>query len=305
MKEFILPNQEIRIEPTNRCNAKCIMCPREKMNRLQGVLNMELYKKIVDQAVLAGAKKISLENFGEPFLDPYIFERAIYAKEKGLQTLTISNGSLLDENKCNNIVKYFDIIRISMYGMTKDTYEKIHRGLNFDKVKNNIDYLISVSKKSNTKIQIYFLLLEENKHEMQNFIDVYEKITSGVSVWKPHNWGDGRGYRIISEEKVSCGRPFTGPLQVQWDGIVVPCCFDYNSNMPLGNLNNQTIEEILNGEPYERLREAHKKGDFSKFTFCGVCDQLNMRQDSLVYTNIKNVKVGATNTDYFDLKNKV
>jgi len=301
---FILTNPEIRLEPTNICNAKCIMCPREKMKRPQGVLDMNLYKRIVDQSVQAGAKKISLENYGETFLDPCIFERAEYAKKRGLDTLTITNASLLDEGKCRKVLELFDVIRISMYGMTKETYEKIHKGLDFGIVKQNVGRLFKMrqeSAKSKTKIQIYFLLMDENKHEMRDFLERYEKIASGIAVWKPHNWGDGRRYRKPLGKKVTCGRPLIGPLQVQWDGAVVPCCYDYDSRMILGDLSKQTVEEVFRGEKYNKIRLAHKDGDFSEFPFCDVCDQLNKQEDVLVYTNIGNAKVGSTNTDYFDL----
>jgi len=304
VNKFMLNNCEIRIEPTNICNANCIMCPREKMKRPQGILDMDLYKSIVDQAVDAGAKQISLENYGEPFLDPYIFDRAEYAKSKNLETLTITNASLLDEGKCHKILNFFDVIRISIYGMTKETYERIHRSLQFDKTQKNIDRLFAIhreAKESKTRIQAYFLLMEENKHEMRSFLDKYENIASAVSIWKPHNWGDGRKYRKLLGKKISCSRPLTGPLQVQWDGMVVPCCFDYDSRMILGDLNKQTLAEVFRGQSYEELRQAHREGDFSKFPFCNVCDQLNKREDVLVYTNIGNSKVGATNTTYFDL----
>ncbi len=304
-EKFTLINSEIRLEPTNRCNGRCIMCPREMMKRPQGVMDMNLYRRIVDEACAAGAKQISLENYGETFLDPYIFERAAYAKDKGLETLTITNASLLDEAKSRKVLELFDVIRISMYGITKDIYDKIHLGLNFGQVQENVQRLIALRKKSKTsktRIEMYFLLMPENRHQMQEFLKIYEPQAGAVSVWKPHNWGDGRAYRKPLGKKITCNRPFIGPLQVQWDGLVVPCCFDYDSRMVLGDLNKETIHEVFSGEKYNQLRRAHKEGDFSKFPFCNVCDQLNKREDVLVYTNIKKAKVGATNTTYFDLK---
>jgi len=247
-KKFSLINSEIRLEPTNRCNGKCIMCPREKMKRPQGVMDFELYKRIVDQAYEAGARQISLENYGETFLDPYIFERADYAKAKAMETLTITNASLLDEEKCKKVLELFDVIRISIYGITKDVYEKIHAGLNFQQVQENARRLIALrreSKTSKTRIEMYFLLMPENKHQMEEFLKIYEPQAGAVSVWKPHNWGDGRIYREPKAKKLTCNRPFIGPLQVQWDGLVVPCCFDYDSRMILGDLNKQTVYEVL------------------------------------------------------------
>jgi hypothetical protein len=83
---------------------------------------------------------------------------------------------------------------------------------------------------------------------------------------------------------------------------VVPCCFDYNNVVTLGDLNKQSLKEIMKGEKYNKLRQAHANGDFSEFPFCNSCDQLNKREDVLIYTNIKDSSVGKTNTNYFELK---
>ena len=44
-----LINPEIRIETTNICNAHCIMCPREKLDREKGTMSIDLFKKIIDE----------------------------------------------------------------------------------------------------------------------------------------------------------------------------------------------------------------------------------------------------------------
>jgi len=62
------------------------------------------------------------------------------------------------------------------------------------------------------------------------------------------------------------------------------------------------LREVFGGTGYDELRKAHGAGDFSKFPFCDGCDQLNKREDVLVYTTIKNARVGATNTTYFELQ---
>jgi hypothetical protein len=269
-------------------------------------MDMDLYKRALDEAIAAGARQVSLENYGEPLMDPHIFERARYAKEKGLAVYTISNGSFLDEEKAREVIRWFDKIRFSMYGVTKETYEKVHRGLTFETVIGNIERLFAMRDACKTakrlRIELYFLLMDENAHEMKAFLEKYERRADAVSMWKPHNWSDGRPYRTFFAKKVSCGRPMVGPVQVQWDGLVVPCCFDYDSRIVLGDLKVQTLAEVLKGERYERLRRAHTAGDFSVYPFCDGCDQLNKRDDVLIYTTIKESKVGATNTDYFDLE---
>ncbi len=300
-----LLNPEIRFEVTNRCNSHCIMCPREKMKRPQGVLDMHLYKRVLNEAIEGGVTQVSLENYGEPFLDPYIMDRIRYAKTKGLSVFTITNCSLLDKTEAREVILAgLDKLRISMYGVTKKVYEDIHKGLNFETTLNNVNNLFQTRSeldKTNPRIEMYFLVLEQNKHQIDLFRKTWKPIADDISIWLPHNWSDGRVYRKPNHNKKSCGRPFFGPVQVQWDGLVIPCCFDYDSRIVLGDLNKQSLHEVLHDPRYEALREAHRKGEFEKFLFCNSCDQLNKRTNVLIYTTIKSSQVGASNTNYFEL----
>ena len=116
-------------------------------------------------------------------------------------------------------------------------------------------------------------------------MDYWEPLVDHVEVWKPHNFGSGRDYRPIEGEKTSCGRPKTGPLQISWDGTVIPCCYIYDDQIKLGNAFKTPIMSILNGPLYNNLRDAHEKGEFEKYPYCNDCDQLLEHSDSLLYTN--------------------
>ena len=59
----------VQIESTNLCNAKCVFCPRDEMHRRQGVMDMDLFTKIVDECAALGITHVRVHNYGEPFLD--------------------------------------------------------------------------------------------------------------------------------------------------------------------------------------------------------------------------------------------
>src|SRR5688572_32858334 len=73
----------VQIESTNICNAKCVFCPRDDMHRKQGVMSLELFKKIVDECATLGITHVRVHNYGEPFLDRHLTEKVRYAKAKG------------------------------------------------------------------------------------------------------------------------------------------------------------------------------------------------------------------------------
>ena len=306
-----LTNPEVRIETTNICNASCIMCPREKMDRLEGVMNAKLFKKIVDEAKSLGTKNIFLGGFGEPLTDPMIVDRVRYVKQQGMYCNFISNGSLWNNDITVQLIEAgLDEVRFSFYGQDKQTYEIVHRGLNYDITHNNIRNVIETRNRLGRKkpvVLVYFLTLDNNQKQVEAFREEWETLADFIEIWRPHNFGDGRDYRNRQEvrKKESCGRPKRGPVQFQYDGTIIPCCYDYGGKMILGDINDNTIPEILRGEKYEALRRAHESGDFSAAPYCNECDQLLEHSDALVYTNRHNLPadqaVLLSNSNLFNL----
>ena len=303
-----LKNKEVRIEPTNLCNYNCIMCPREKHTRKKGIMSMELYRSIINQITQMGAKKLTLTNFGEPFIDPTLEEKILIAKQNNLKTYVISNASLFstqskfDESltKIESAIKNgLDELRLSFYGFNKTEYEKTMVGGSFNSVLGNIELLSNLKKKYKSIEVSHFILdfdgsvdLEKQPQAIKDVMDYYE-------IWKPHNFGNGRTYREIGNiQKKSCGRPQSGPMQINWSGIVVPCCYDYNESIVLGDASKQTLEEILKSKAYESLRESHNKNEYSKFSYCDNCDQLlcNKKENSIIYSS-NPIHEGLTSED--------
>ena len=65
----------VQIESTNICNAKCVFCPRDEMERRQGIMDMALYKKIVDECAELGIEHVRMHNYGEPFVDRQLVDK--------------------------------------------------------------------------------------------------------------------------------------------------------------------------------------------------------------------------------------
>src|ERR1044072_9754912 len=59
----------VQIESTNMCNAKCVFCPRDDMHRRQGIMTVDLFRKIVDECAELGITHIRMHNYGEAFMD--------------------------------------------------------------------------------------------------------------------------------------------------------------------------------------------------------------------------------------------
>ena len=73
----------MQIESTNICNAKCVFCPRDDMERKQGVMDMALFRKVADECAALGITHIRMHNYGEAFVDRQLVEKVRYAKSHG------------------------------------------------------------------------------------------------------------------------------------------------------------------------------------------------------------------------------
>jgi len=308
-----LKHTEVRYEVTDHCNANCIMCPRDEheKGREHGIMDQSKYEKSIDEVVSLGAKKVVLTGFGEPMLDKKLEKKIVYAKGKGLETYFITNGSVLTDKRAQGILEAgLDEMRVSFYGMGSDTYNTVMQGLEYKKTRDGLLSFLEMRDRLgfSTKVQLSYLVMPENEKDTDDFREYWESKVEALEIWKPHNFGDGRDFRDRVDavsSKHSCGRPESGPLQIQWDGEVVPCCYDYNNKIVLGNAFEQPVLEILNNSKYHLLREAHRIGRFDIFPYCDQCDQLLPHADALVYTNRHNLPaeeaVKLSNTDLYDL----
>lgn len=290
-----LKNKQLIIETTNICDARCVTCPREQFKQKPLMMDMGLFKKIVDDAAQYGIESVDTCGFGEPLLDKHLFERYDYIRAKLPQAKIFmsTTGFHLDADKWLKVVKYVDILKLSIYGVTKETYEAFHRGrLKYEESMSNILGFLSFKGKGTPHTVGLFLETDLNGHEREAWLRRWEPTLDEVMIWKPHNWVNGRHYRDLDyRRQVSCGRPENAPLYIHSDGTVSPCCFDIHKGIPLGDMNFQTIEEVYKGEPYRKLRDAHRTRHFDEY-ICGGCDQTNHRPDVLLYANNPDRKVG-------------
>ena len=79
----------VRIETTNACNAKCVICPHRQMQRPVCHMDDSLYEKIINECSEYNCGTVHLHKFGEPLLDKNLAKRVRYAKQKGIKRVAI------------------------------------------------------------------------------------------------------------------------------------------------------------------------------------------------------------------------
>jgi hypothetical protein len=261
----------VQIESTNICNAKCVFCPRDEMHRRQGIMTVELFRKIVDECVELGITHVRMHNYGEAFIDRQLVEKVRYAKQKGIREVgVISNGSLITEAVARGMVEAgLDAINISVDAAGKEVFETTRVGLKYDKVIANIERLVRIraeSGKRRPKLILSFVR-QNNTADEQAFIEHWRAIADKVHVTDLHNWAGT--LNTESDVNYPCYRPWL-TFTALWDGRVSLCCADFDGKIILGDLNTSSIREIWNAEPYREARRQHLESGGPDI--CRACD---------------------------------
>jgi len=259
----------LRMESTNHCNFKCTFCPHPIMKRIKGFMNEELYQKVIDEAAGLGFVKLDLRNFGEPIIDKRLGKFAKYAYGKGLNKIYIhTNGyglsvKMLDEWGESG----FSDVNISL--SPKREFAKSRPGTDVDRLFSDLEKVMQSDSKWKHILSVDYIKTGlSSDDEEKEFMDWLEKFnfTKRIDI-DLHNWAEGAATKFRQ-----CHRLWTS-ITVLWDGRVSLCCLDYEGDIEMGDVNRQSLKEIINGELYQEVRKNHING-----LFLDKCSKCNMAE---------------------------
>ena len=285
---FLAVNKEVTpfplyllIEPTSTCNLRCIMCFQidktfSGEKSFMGRMDLDLFKKVIDQAHEGGTKAITLASRGDPTLNKNLGSMLEYTKGKFLEVKLNTNGILLDDELSRSILAndVTDLV-FSIDSYERENYEEIRKKGKFDKVVHNVQRFMKIREEEfpnhRTSVRVSGVKVDE-KQDRRKFNEFWSGLVDYcVLVDMQERWDTYNNSDIPSERLLPCGDLFER-MYVWWDGKVNPCDVDYKSTLEVGNVNQQTIREIWNGPAYSKLREKHLKGSRSEYSVCAKCD---------------------------------
>lgn len=281
-----------QIEPTNHCPYTCVMCPRTNdMSRSTGFMEMEVFKKIVDEIATfkepVRSKEIELFHFGESLLHPEFDDMIKYVSDRNLHGTLSVNPPHLKEKVMKKVIdaKPYRVI-ISFDGFDNESYREIRgKAANFDLAIKNIDRLIEYHKETDSKsiIEIRMIRMKINQDAVDKFASMWEGIDNvNVVVRDFFPWTEERLVELGEVEHWDSFKPCKFPwdyVVVQYNGDVVACCRDYDGHNVMGNIKNESLVEIWNGPKYDVLRKQHETGCFGDNEFCKKCSKIYYKED--------------------------
>lgn len=266
----------IQIEPTLFCNAACITCCHSKTTRKKGSMDWDLFTKIIDDASQIGVKRAQLFVYGEPLIHPKIVDMIRYVKSRNMGFHLTTNGSLLSGKIAEGIltagVNSLDYLTVSILGYSAEVHEKVMLGLKHGVVVQNVHNFMDMRKKLGVNgpiVETVFYGCKENVHELPQFLEYWSKVVdhainggSAVEAFVDQNQPHIRRTKTCAQ--------LWERMAVHWNGDVASCGEDLNGVNVMGNLREQSIMEVWNGEKMRAFKQKHKDGKFEGL--CEHCD---------------------------------
>lgn len=246
----------IRLEASTRCQLKCPSCPTAQGKTTHflgsGTLSLERFEQIIDRNPTL--MHVELSNWGEIFLNPQLIDILRVGFEKNIM-LTASNGVNLNTVKpevLEALVKYkFRHLDCSIDGASQETYQQYRVGGNFHQVMENIQLINQYKAQYQSQFPLLlwqFVVFGHNEHEIETAREMATKL--GMNFYVKLSWDEkispvkdadrvrsqtasGAVSRSEYEQnqgsyiyKDMCQQLWTNP-QVNWDGRLLGCCFNY------------------------------------------------------------------------------
>ena len=264
------------VEPVSACNIRCIMCFQVDESfsgnkEFMGNMDFELFKKVIDDAENAGIQAVTLSGRGEPTLHPRFGDMLDYCKGKFFDLKMNTNATRLNETLMHKIIEagVTDLV-FSVDSYEKDEYEKIRVLGKFDEVLKNIKEFKEINdrhsdSKCATRISGVKIDKSQNIEEFTKFCK--NNVDHVVMVEMSERW-DTYNNPIENAGVHPCNFLW-GEMYVWYDGKCNPCDVDYKSELLVGNIKENSIKQIWNGEQYKKLRSLHHSG---KRNECFPCD---------------------------------
>lgn len=246
MKRF----QKVYLEISNICNLKCSFCPGTKRKRK--ALTVSEFTSLLPK-LRPFTDYLYFHIMGEPLCHPELETFLTLAGDFGFKVILTTNGTLLGKQQ-ELLLRSPALHKINI---SLHAFEANDLSIPFSEY---LTKCFAFGKAMEGKKLVVYRLWNQGGLEARN-----REILAAMKTFFPEPWVDGRrGTKIGNNVFLEYGEKFDWPgleaedggsdvfcyglrdqIGVLCDGTVVPCCLDHEGDINLGNLFEESLEEIL------------------------------------------------------------
>jgi radical SAM protein with 4Fe4S-binding SPASM domain len=282
----------IALEASRLCNLKCTMCAlhsdfidHSHTDHHPKHFRLDKYHWILEQmSPYVGHAFLAPQFWGEPFMSPYLKDMILAARAKGFMLSFTTNGTLWDDEMIDFLIHQgVYAVCVSMDGATKETYEQVRIGANYDKVIGNLHKLLKRKQDLGSKtpyLQVNMALFPENRHEKEKLLRDWTGKADFISV-SNHCVNSVVPELHYRPERIPCPTLWQA-MHINTNGDVIACCRDSSYEEVMGNAYTTPILDIWNNDKYRYFRKKHLLHEWMDIPMCVRCDSWGCRSKRVV-----------------------
>ncbi len=260
---------KINIEISNICNLHCTFCP--EVVREKKMMSVELFRRIIEQ-VAPLTELVCFHLMGEPLVHPKLAEFITICEQSATKIFFVSNGVLLREDKMDLLLRpALQQVNFSLHSFA-DNYPERDPVPYLEKILSFTER--AFAERPDLYLNYRIWNLEDVRGPDTNNRDVLKKVCERFQVQVPSHIDvrNRKSLRLKNRLYLHFDTEFIWPhlnlpvlgsrgrchglsshFGILVDGTVVPCCLDKEGAIPLGNISETPILDILNSERATRI----------------------------------------------------
>ena len=258
--------RKIYVEISNRCNLSCRFCPGTK--RTPGRMSLKQFSALLPK-LRPYTDYLYFHVMGEPLCHPQLEQFLTLAGQAGFKVILTTNGTLLASRQ-EMLLNHPALHKVNI---SLHAFEANDLAVPFEQY---LDGCFAFGKAAEGgKLVVYRLWNQGGADELNG--DILARMKAHFSdPWTQEPRGTRVGQRIYLEYGEKFDWPDMGAhegtchirclglrdqIGVLWDGTVVPCCLDHEGDLALGNLFEQSPDEILSAPRAKAIYEGFLRGE--------------------------------------------
>lgn len=255
----------VSLEAHTVCNQACYFCPVSVDPRKDYFMPTETYERIVGEIAELGEpiEAVFMISYNEPTLDKRFVDQVRCIKEAGLPPATLTNGTGLTPRRVDELVELGGLryLSINLSTIDEERYGRERGAEHLSQVLRNLDYARDLPVAE--RMEIVVLGTGDEKHE-RDFAAIGERFAGSRFLINQWIVNDRAGYlqvgltaRDRDKSLHGCDHMGSRPLQhlhITPRAECILCCQDYDESTVVGDLNRNSVREVLEGPGLARAR---------------------------------------------------
>ncbi len=272
------PNNFV-FEFANVCNLACPICPRHHRAIPDALMSLESAKEVIrDLAEVNNEFTLYPYYLGETLIHHDFIKLVDFILEfKNIQLNIVSNGVLLDAKIAEQLLsRKVKSYHFSLHDCDTALHEGVHPR-HAVSAKNVLNFLrMAEPRRNDIWVGVSMVPIKLNEPAVEEFRLFWQPVVNAVNIYAyltpERRISDPSIEKAFSGFFLPCSSPWVQPV-ISVDGAVLPCCWDYEHSMKMGNVFETPFKDIYEGELFRELRQASVEKKLDKFPTCASCSK--------------------------------